>query len=1556
MKPDSTSMTTTNFVASSLGSLDLSTKFMGMIELSPYKMIRNQLFLLFDYIESVTVPRFGLHSFISLWRIIQFLGPALCAGFFSVWGKNTLMSSTMDVTSVLYHIIPVSYRQYIDIYFCFSFSAIFFIVYGFVVISGWNYHKEAKLPKYVPSFLSFFFGSFGYILPPIAAQFISEMIGRMIQNPAQNYNTMNVMAIIVASITILVFIWFFVSIYSISLTFRPDSLMAAVPTSQINIMILTLIITILLGIASYMTLYIRLSLIIISIALYLLSFSLLTKNGGFISLKHERWIKSCSMTGVFSLSLICFHEFMVLRGTELFIVVLSGFFAVSIMINNALMNKRRNNNMMILDRIDENTDGIDSFSSINDFCRVLLDGFSNAHPVCISWTILKAAIEKWTNSTILWVIYAKFLAIYPEETIQLEWISNGMAKNKLKGSLSKHIRFQIVAILRQRETNLIPELKSKLDKISKQTQATKHKVRYIWDLIIQGNIRELESAIQRANDACESCEADFQHLIRQFPNSRFVARAYGRFLRDVVADHAGHRIWAHNVSLLQRGIPVISDQAHSFGLRAFPLLPKVLHKNNPRIQAQPAITDDTLTQDIETDDDQSAIDAELRMNVRNSINKLEISSYSNSRCVRVLILFLLFFVPVVFMCFYIPYFITDISTPLEFMNHISSIRTGIFQTLGVLHHLLMETFGLFNSPQLFAESASIGFGNTSSTRDQLVFLTQGLTTNARTLSEIMSFHADNVYMNQVRSLLFHDSINFTYKTDKSNEEYYSLVSGQSAIMDFIVNIQSLLKASSLTNETLYKKEIHILYHNIDGLSDDLSKALSYAREYINHSEGAVEQIMIYIIYSASLFIFIINLLVCTWINKTISRDKMMIYKCIASLPKNVVSRVADGFKVLKAQEDEELKTSHTHDDELNKQEENMLKIFATSADHSGSKTTDTITIIIDCLFITILHIGCVILLCYYVQTIGRQLRDAAPHVDYIMAAYAYDFASIMMLNLLIGDSDGYHIPGYDFDHLSDFVLQWQAKGIIYYHTMLFGDISLDAVPFSSLDHSLSLDTSIHNCDNIITSPNSTHEVYECWDPDLLATFVQLETRAILHMITHTNVSVMGNDTRLDHLWHIHQKHLYDYYYLPLFTNIVPSVKQMMKNNMNTNIILAVFLFVMGLIVEVSLIIALTESEQRQKFALRLLLHCPGNIVLSNPHISRILSGNFTDRHVDQTTRDAEFYDSLVEGMPDAVITSDINGTIISVNAATHRICGVSNSQLIGSKLSDFGQKFKDSNPFDLFNDRQITSTVDFEKKLLFIRPDGGEIFADTILAVLGETIMVSIRDESQTATFNKLIADEKNKSDQLLASILPAKLVSRVQLGEKNISFAVQSATIVFIDIVSFTPWCGSLPANQVMSTLNLLFKEFDQLVANHPTMTKIKCIGDCYMAAGGIFSEVNQPSLHAKDCVEFGLEAIEAIGRINQKIGQNLMIRVGINTGGPIVAGVLGTEKPTFEIIGSAIVMAQQMEHHGVPMNVHISRSVYELIYGGSFDVKERGDVHIKNGSVVTYLIKCKK
>jgi hypothetical protein len=94
---------------------------------------------------------------------------------------------------------------------------------------------------------------------------------------------------------------------------------------------------------------------------------------------------------------------------------------------------------------------------------------------------------------------------------------------------------------------------------------------------------------------------------------------------------------------------------------------------------------------------------------------------------------------------------------------------------------------------------------------------------------------------------------------------------------------------------------------------------------------------------------------------------------------------------------------------------------------------------------------------------------------------------------------------------------------------------------------------------------------------------------------------------------------------------------------------------------------------------------------------------------------------------------------------------------------------------------------------LMMQRDGSDVYYEVTSVLSPERIVLTARDATQTVRYNTLIAEERGKSDALLASILPPSLVKRVQDGEKNISFAVQSASISFIDIVEFTPWCGSL-------------------------------------------------------------------------------------------------------------------------------------------------------------------
>jgi class 3 adenylate cyclase len=231
-------------------------------------------------------------------------------------------------------------------------------------------------------------------------------------------------------------------------------------------------------------------------------------------------------------------------------------------------------------------------------------------------------------------------------------------------------------------------------------------------------------------------------------------------------------------------------------------------------------------------------------------------------------------------------------------------------------------------------------------------------------------------------------------------------------------------------------------------------------------------------------------------------------------------------------------------------------------------------------------------------------------------------------------------------------------------------------------------------------------------------------------------------------------------------------------------------------------------------------------------------------------------------------------------------------------------------------------------------------------------LVLVMKDLTSARASDKLLMEEGVRSSNLLLMILPPVIVSKLQAGEKNICFAVKSASIQFVDIVSFTPWCGSHTADYVMKFLNRMFLEFDRILRGYDRMIKIKCIGDCYMCAGGVFDVEDDPAGHTRQTVAFGLDIISALRLLNIELSETLRMRVGVNTGGPIVAGVLGIDKPTFDILGPAICLASKMEQKGVPMNVHIPEHSYNLIKCDNFQFREKGELELKGRTYHTYLV----
>jgi adenylate cyclase len=211
----------------------------------------------------------------------------------------------------------------------------------------------------------------------------------------------------------------------------------------------------------------------------------------------------------------------------------------------------------------------------------------------------------------------------------------------------------------------------------------------------------------------------------------------------------------------------------------------------------------------------------------------------------------------------------------------------------------------------------------------------------------------------------------------------------------------------------------------------------------------------------------------------------------------------------------------------------------------------------------------------------------------------------------------------------------------------------------------------------------------------------------------------------------------------------------------------------------------------------------------------------------------------------------------------------------------------------------------------------------------------------------QLLQAEQEKSERLLLNILPQSIADRLKRGEHTIAERHADVTVLFADLVEFSALSNETDAQELVALLNDLFSRFDRLTGQH-RLEKIKTIGDCYLVVGGL----PEPSAtHAADVATMALEMLTALADLNRERGLNLAMRIGLNSG-PVVAGVIGSRKFTYDLWGVTVNLADRVQSSGIPNRVNVSANTHELLKK-NFRFTERGMVDCKGvGQVRTYLL----
>jgi class 3 adenylate cyclase/FixJ family two-component response regulator len=205
------------------------------------------------------------------------------------------------------------------------------------------------------------------------------------------------------------------------------------------------------------------------------------------------------------------------------------------------------------------------------------------------------------------------------------------------------------------------------------------------------------------------------------------------------------------------------------------------------------------------------------------------------------------------------------------------------------------------------------------------------------------------------------------------------------------------------------------------------------------------------------------------------------------------------------------------------------------------------------------------------------------------------------------------------------------------------------------------------------------------------------------------------------------------------------------------------------------------------------------------------------------------------------------------------------------------------------------------------------------LKAQNQQLQAEVQEREQV---EQALRQEQHKSEKLLLNILPQAIADQLKQFQGSLAERFDDATVMFADIVNFTPMAAEMSPLQLVDLLNKIFSTFDHLAEKYQ-LEKIKTIGDAYMVVGGLPT----PQIdHAYAVVEMAREMQQVIRTFKRQDGQPLQLRIGINTG-DVVAGVIGIRKFSYDLWGDTVNVASRMESQGVPGKIQVTGSTYNRL-----------------------------
>ena len=1279
------------------------------------------------------------------------------------------------------------------------------------------------------------------------------------------------------------------------------------------------------------------------------------------------------------ISIIQAVNIILLRIDQVFIII--ALFAVFIVIYFLLFQIHRRRVLFALRIFDECIEKPEdstkimeeNFKSDIQFLYRIIPAIDQWHPFLTSWKLFDNALMRFPNNFHILLLYGRLLSFFPQMNSTMLWVASQIAKIRHPLTHAYFMQFRLISQVRQRTTSF--QLKKKIDEINERMDVLLALMRRFWENILQKNTTNFWEEVNKIARKIKQIDSAIVQLTDDYPNSADALHLYFQFTSQIKHNYIEAKDALEKISLIERFGYQKSDIAMSIAIIVFPNIEPYLQEFKDYTDYKTFQESKDLQKDarkyLNSQDEKDYRDLKDLKNSKSdtssqegvlNVSQMELAMQELTKYTKlgrvwpslIICTIMTAIVIVVFILFeqiYIDRFITQQINILSFMSSFGRFTYKIAHLdfmINLNSMFITDTIHLDDNtmhvvaPNLYTRCHDIQTWRFNTTIIQ------------ETIDEA------SILVGDIKETLYQLSENdmaiYNLKRRVDEERLYNDLNFESSVSQLVQDCEELIQTTDIETYLFSNQAISLsnlfesLHSFLFSVSDEIrNAAIGYHDNDLLDALSAVVVILAILLVSVP---FIIQLYILNTQNLALSDS-------FAYFPNTEIRAIITKFG---------MSTTKREDDSTY-----IAQVTQGSNVHNLDKSMLLISFFSTFLPITIC--------CIIMHFIGSSFLNDATTTTLIISTLYNPQANIYIalvnsLKISVIDVLGFGSVGRDNlarnitlyinnaeDELSSGLWGNIATINSYYSEDIIEEyISENGLFRSSIEYNY-YDSCFQN--ELTTQTKTLFELLASYNFPLS---IDLSCGCIKSLSTKLLDDEMNiQDTEVLSLYYFFSDFLdknrnTDFFYL-----IEWVTGNLINHYLNRQKIITIIAVLLQCASFALLVIILLTKHYEIKNSLRFYHDLSPVAVTQNSHAMKLLDLGIIQ--VDKHKSSFSNAEMIITKIPQGVVLIDRQLTITDVNEAfldmvkyRGELTHLSITDIIfraeqnNHSWPDFVQHMSDS-----FIGRYSTQFV--ENVTVKLCDDSIAHFLCNVVclavdrpAVDGdnesiEKIAIVISDCTDEINKRDAIEKEQEATLKMISNIIPSQIASELINGEENLSFVAQSVTIGEID-VTFNKQFG-YQSPEIFLYLSQISELIDSIIKDFDLLCKVRSCGDKYIFAGGLFSRMAKPERHADQAIQFSLKVIEALINFDKKFQYELVARVGIHTGGPVIAGIMSASRPNFQIIGPVLEVASQIASQSLQNQIHITRSVYELIYSYGFRVHEKGETMTRSGNVIsTYLI----